>query len=1018
MAKAKRKNVEKLGDVVGKTRPVAGFVLLVIGVFFAVSVLGFAAGQEVFFTHYFEPYLLSTENGGSNLCGRAGATISLAAVLLVGAATYMLPVYVLWFASCCFRHRAVLVSKVEFAAVVVGVLSLSVTAAVFQDFFGSSAPLQSATFPIGWGGEFGYLVWGVLKPTFDTVGSFIVLGGIYLVSLGVVFIESPADAAREAAGASKTACAFVWRAVKAVVLFFALLPVRAFRALFFRRANAEAENGEDPELLKRAARAKGVMVAEARAENASGKNSESGKDAVSAAGENDLIDPERVKIGDIDLRELDDFVRDLGASPSRSHAADGDSALVPVPEVSDFEATGGANLGGSDTGLVDSEEEKSPSNFSGVQMDLSKVNTSSTNPECGAVAEAEATDFEPAHSADFSDTAEEHDVAAEREENAADGVPFPHGSSGNGDTDSVVDAILSKHKSDAEKSAVASFAPSAGSPQAETAESVPADGGAKLSINVIKDGDMSGVDESEDAAKPAPRRTVPAKYVFPKMSLLAEPQSKTDVPKEDYEARITEIVRAIGEFGVKVLPANAYSGPVITRYEVLPAPGVRISRIANLEDDITGRIKAEKVRIIAPVPGRGTVGIEVPNKHRLNVSMREVLMSKQWRETKFEIPIALGKDATGVPIVANLKKMTHALIAGSTNSGKSVCINTIIISMLYKMTPADLRLIMIDPKMVELQVYNTIPHMLIPVVSDVKKAAAALKWLVGEMMRRYQIFNKTGVRNIDGFNAKILKDKSEMQRAEEEFAQMSSEERQAALAAKSESLHSGDVEIPDEKLPYIVCIIDELADLMSVVGKDVEQYIARITQLARAAGIHMIIATQRPDVKVVTGMVKNNLPTRIAFKVTSQIDSRTILDRKGAESLIGLGDMLFQNNGAPDVVRAQGAFLSDEEIEAVVEALKVNGEPQYAEEVQAQIDASDEDSDEIGEGDGGKYGDPMTVKAISVIRAEQKASTSFLQRKLGIGYGRAAKIIDELEDRGIIGKSDATGKREIFTDNL
>ena len=336
--------------------------------------------------------------------------------------------------------------------------------------------------------------------------------------------------------------------------------------------------------------------------------------------------------------------------------------------------------------------------------------------------------------------------------------------------------------------------------------------------------------------------------------------------------------------------------------------------------------------------------------------------------------------------------------------------------MLYKMTPADLRLIMIDPKMVELQVYNTIPHMLIPVVSDVKKAAAALKWLVGEMMRRYQIFNKTGVRNIDGFNAKILKDKAEMQRAEEEFAQMSSEERQAALAAKSESLHSGDVEIPDEKLPYIVCIIDELADLMSVVGKDVEQYIARITQLARAAGIHMIIATQRPDVKVVTGMIKNNLPTRIAFKVTSQIDSRTILDRKGAESLIGWGDMLFQNNGAPDVVRAQGAFLSDEEIEAVVEALKVNGEPQYAEEVQAQIDASDEDADEIGEGEGGKYGDPMTVKAINVIRSEQKASTSFLQRKLGIGYGRAAKIIDELEDRGIIGKSDATGKREIFTD--
>ena len=282
-------------------------------------------------------------------------------------------------------------------------------------------------------------------------------------------------------------------------------------------------------------------------------------------------------------------------------------------------------------------------------------------------------------------------------------------------------------------------------------------------------------------------------------------------------------------------------------------------------------------------------------------------------------------------------------------------------------------------------------------------------------MRRYQIFNKAGVRNIDGFNAKILRDKEQMLRAEEDFADMTAEERQAALSTNAESGGDSSVEIPDEKLPYIVCIIDELADLMSVVGKEVEHYIARITQLARAAGIHMIIATQRPDVKVITGLIKNNLPTRIAFKVTSQIDSRTILDRKGAEALIGWGDMLFLNNGTSDPVRAQGAFLSDGEIEAIVEALKINGEPQYAEDVQSQIDRATEedDSDDAG---GGEFGDPLVAKAVSIIRETNKTSISFLQRKLKVGYNRAAEIVEELEERGLIGPDKGQGQRDIFLD--
>jgi len=551
--------------------------------------------------------------------------------------------------------------------------------------------------------------------------------------------------------------------------------------------------------------------------------------------------------------------------------------------------------------------------------------------------------------------------------------------------------------------------------QTEISENFSDESGEKLETIEI-----SKIEEDDDMDEPpAPPAKTRGDYVFPPLSLLAEPEKDEDLPEEDYNSRITEIVNVIGSFGVKVLPDKAYPGPVITRYEVKPATGVKISRIANLEDDITAGIKAEKVRIIAPVPGRGTVGIEVPNIHRRNVGMREVLQSKQWRENTYELPVALGKDATGVPIVANLKKMTHALIAGSTNSGKSVCIHTIIASMLYKMTPDDLRLIMIDPKMVELQVYNSVPHMLIPVVSDVKKAAAALKWLTAEMMRRYKIFKLSGVRNIDGFNAKILKDKEAMAQAERAFAEMTPEERQAANSANDDTQSAtgdeSDEEIPDTKLPYIVCIIDELADLMSTVGKDVEQYIARITQLARAAGIHMIIATQRPDVKVITGLIKNNLPTRIAFRVTSQIDSRTILDRKGAESLIGTGDMLFLNNGTSDPVRAQGAFLSDGEIAGIVEFLKQNGEPQYAEDVQSQIDA-DGDEEDSDFDDGGRYKDPMTAKAIGIIRASGKASASFIQRKLGIGFPRAGKIIDELEELGIIGPDKGQGQRDIHLD--
>lgn len=943
MARSKRKNVEKFGDVIGKSRPILGAVLAVAGVAALLSVLGYTAGQEVLFKHYFEPLLPSTDSAGNNVCGELGATFALASMLLVGASAYMIPVYIIWAAVGCFRRRALLFSKTEIAAIIAGVLSLSVSAAVFQDFLGTSAPLQSATFPSGWGGKFGYVVYSQTKPLLDTLGNALLFGGVYFITLVVVFVDSPAETVSELFSALKWCARILWRVFSAVVAALFSIPKKLLAALFARRA----EDGDEDD----AAAKVGPAEPERKPESAEKRQAQ-----VSADSDADFApEPDAAEVAGIDLGELSAFVSEMGKESDSSSAKRGNGVV---------------EVGSVDSDMLEAAEDDASADFSSVDIGF------------GAREKTEVVG-QPTRA----------DSASE----ARSGIP-----------EAINLGLSSLSKTDTVSVGARQQTVAADESQRQERAS---------EIEVVD----TSVPLVEDVPERKPRRKDAEKYVFPPLSLLSEPAKRDETKVEDYNARTAEIVKIIGDFGLKVIPDKAYPGPVITRYEVKPAPGVKISRIANLEDDITAGIMAEKVRIIAPVPGRGTIGIEVPNKHRMNVSMREVLQSKQWRDNKYEIPIALGKDATGIPIVANMKKMTHALIAGSTNSGKSVCINTIIISMLYKMTPRDLRLIMIDPKMVELQVYNTIPHMLIPVVVDVKKAAAALKWLTGEMMRRYQIFNKAGVRNIDGFNAKILKDKAEMERAEMEFAQMSSEERQAAMAAKAEA--KDDIELPEDKLPYIVCIIDELADLMSVVGKDVEIYIARITQLARAAGIHMIIATQRPDVKVITGKIKNNLPTRIAFKVTSQIDSRTILDRKGAETLIGMGDMLFLNNGSSDLVRAQGAFIPDAEIAAVVEALNVNnvdGKPQYVEEVQAQIEASDDEDggDLIGDGEGGKYGDPMTVKAINAIRASGKASTSLLQRKLGIGYGRAARIMDELEDRGIIGPDNGTGKRELFLDSL
>jgi S-DNA-T family DNA segregation ATPase FtsK/SpoIIIE len=523
--------------------------------------------------------------------------------------------------------------------------------------------------------------------------------------------------------------------------------------------------------------------------------------------------------------------------------------------------------------------------------------------------------------------------------------------------------------------------------------------------------------EEPKKAKATAQMPTEPDYQFPPLNLLKE-QVKASGEDSDQEhlRNMEDLVRILGEFGVTVTPGEIHVGPVITCYEVVPAPGVRVEKIAGLDKNIALGMRAQSVRILAPIPGKAAVGVEIPNRHPTPVGMREILESEDWVSAKAEIPIALGKDVAGKPLISDLAKMPHLLIAGATGSGKSVCINSIIASIVYRKSPKDLRLIMVDPKVVELKVFNTLPHMLIPVVTEPKKVPSALKWLLGEMEQRYQIFAKVGVRNIAGFNSR----KKTAAGGAPTGAASATAAEQPGLdgiepAASAEELASLPL-----RLPYIVAIIDELADLMMVAPAEIETSIARLAQLARAAGIHLIIATQRPSVNVITGVIKANLPSRIAFQVASQVDSRTILDGKGADTLIGRGDMLFSPPGSSRLVRAQGAFVSDEEVAEFVEFLKRNGPPKYAESVQNQIDDDaaatvDEEEEDLTEGESADD-EKLYQKAMAVLRATKRASTSTLQRRLRIGYNRAARIVDLMEERGVVGPENGSSPREILVD--
>ncbi len=516
-------------------------------------------------------------------------------------------------------------------------------------------------------------------------------------------------------------------------------------------------------------------------------------------------------------------------------------------------------------------------------------------------------------------------------------------------------------------------------------------------------------------------------YELPGFDLLQ--YEEEEVPSEDNTdvliAQQTKIVETLKAFGVDVTAGDITRGPTITRYEVYPSIGLRVSRIAQLEPDLARATKAERINILAPIPGKDTVGIEIANDSRMPVALRELLQDDEFRSSKRKIPLALGKDVYGKAVIGDLAAMPHLLVAGATGSGKSVCINSIISSILFKFGPDELRFIMIDPKVVEMQVYANLPHLVVPVVTDPRKVVGALKWCVNEMERRYKVFAKEGVRNFDSFNSRardkgvpaMLEEGEEIEE-EEEIDEKHVESIAAALEDGELGPMDGDwsedeeEETPD-RFPYIVIIIDELADLMQTAPADVEMCIARIAQKARAAGIHLIVATQTPRADVVTGIIKANIPSRIAFQVSSALDSRVILDNKGAEKLVGKGDMLFLPPGSAKLDRAQGAWISDEEVESLVDFCSVQSEQRFEESVQASIDGGgagdDGDEDEVSDAD-----EEILQKCIEVIMNEQKASTSLLQRRLRLGYTRAARMVDILEQRGVVGPADGSKAREVF----
>jgi S-DNA-T family DNA segregation ATPase FtsK/SpoIIIE len=531
-----------------------------------------------------------------------------------------------------------------------------------------------------------------------------------------------------------------------------------------------------------------------------------------------------------------------------------------------------------------------------------------------------------------------------------------------------------------------------------------------------EDGDDEEPEEEEAPPARKPRAAAPSKpakrgnggYTLPSIELLSAPKAKerTTVSQEQLQTNSTALESVLGDFGVRGSILKANPGPVVTLYELEPAPGIKSSRVIGLADDIARSMSAISARV-AVVSGRNAIGIELPNATREKVYLRELLSTDHYSDSTAKLPLCLGKTIGGDPVIVDIARMPHLLIAGTTGSGKSVAVNTMILSLVYRLRPDQCRLIMVDPKMLELSVYDGIPHLLTPVVTDPKKAIVALKWAVKEMEERYKKMSKLGVRNIDGFNARLAEAKAKGESLTRTVHTGYDKESGQAIYEKEE--------LELEPLPYIVIVVDEMADLMMVAGKDIEGAIQRLAQMARAAGLHVILATQRPSVDVITGTIKANFPTRISFQVTSKIDSRTILGEQGAEQLLGQGDMLYMAGGGR-ISRVHGPFVSDDEVEKIVNHLKTQGTPQYLEAVTREEDV-DEEGNPVFDGTGmGQAGDATDLyqQAVQIVMRDQKASTSYIQRRLQIGYNRAATIMERMENEGIVGPANHAGKREIL----
>ncbi len=492
----------------------------------------------------------------------------------------------------------------------------------------------------------------------------------------------------------------------------------------------------------------------------------------------------------------------------------------------------------------------------------------------------------------------------------------------------------------------------------------------------------------------------PPETALPALALLDEPRHVgAGYSPEALEAMSRQVELKLRDFGIEVQVVAVLPGPVITRFELMPAPGVKASRITNLAKDLARSLSTVSVRVVEVIPGKSVVGLEIPNERREIVSLSEILKSHEYESSASSLTLALGKDIAGKPSVVDLARMPHLLVAGTTGSGKSVALNAMILSLLYKATAADARLIMIDPKMLELSVYEGIPSLLAPVVTDMKEAANALRWCVAEMERRYRLMAALGVRNIGGYNRKVAE---------------AIEAGTPLLDPLFDRRQEGATPEPLGHLPFIVVIIDELADMMMTVGKKVEELIARLAQKARAAGIHLILATQRPSVDVITGLIKANIPTRIAFQVSSRIDSRTILDQMGAESLLGHGDMLYLPPGTAQPQRIHGAFVSDQEVHKVVEQLKALGAPEYVDAIVDPPFDAEGGGGELGGEDGGGETDELYDQAVRVVTETRRASVSGIQRRLKIGYNRAARMVEEMERAGVVGELQSNGSREVL----